>query len=302
MDNKIIAVVVTYNRKDLLLKCIDKILNQTVRELDVVVVDNASTDGTETAIKDKYTNEKRVIYVNTGSNLGGAGGFSYGIRWAVENKYEYLWIMDDDTMPNEDALEELVKAHDLLDGDYGFLSSYAKWTDGSACEMNVPRLSNSWRQNIDCQFQNAMIQLEAASFVSMYIKAEVVKEVGLPIKEFFIWADDTEYSKRISKKYASYFVYNSQVVHEMQSNQATSIAESESDRLQRYMFLYRNKYYIAKHGAKRDKILYWLEIKNTIKEILKYPCDKKMKRCGIVLRSCIKGFFFKPRIEYVAEK
>lgn len=299
MSNKTIAIVVTYNRKELLMKCIGKLLNQTSSGLDVVVVDNASTDGTQKEVKDAFSDNKRVIYVNTGSNLGGAGGFSFGIKWAVNNGYDYLWIMDDDTMPTETALEELEKAHDILDGNYGFLSSYARWIDGTACEMNVPNLSNGWRKDIDVQFNNSMIQLESASFVSMYMKAETVKEVGLPIKEFFIWSDDVEYTKRISKKYPSYFVYNSQVVHEMQSNQATSIVESDSDRLQRYGYLYRNKYYIAKHSAKREKILFWLQVKNTIKDIFKSSCDKKMKRCGIVVRSCFKGLFFNPKIEYV---
>lgn len=99
-----------------------------------------------------------------------------------------------------------------------------------------------------------MIRLDSASFVSMYIKASVVKEVGLPIKEFFIWADDVEYSLRISEKHPCYFVYGSQVVHEMGSNKATAIWETDMDRIDRYKCLYRNRYYIARRKA-REKCL-----------------------------------------------
>ena len=207
--------------------------------------------------------------------------------------------MDDDTIPEKNTLEEFLNADKALNGEYGFLSSYAKWIDGTACNMNVPRISNNWRVNIDDEFNYSLMQVESASFVSMFVKTEVVKKVGLPIKEFFIWADDVEYTRRISKQYPCYFVYKSQVVHEMGSNQATSIIESDETRLERYKLLYRNKYYIVRHGAKREKILYWLEIKNTIRDIRKSNCSHKSKRCRIVLGSCIKGLTFKPTIEYL---
>lgn len=114
------------------------------------------------------------------------------------------------------------------------------------CEMNVPELSLKWRNNIDLQFENKILKINAASFVSLFMKASVVKEVGLPIKEFFIWADDLEYTKRVSRKYPGYFVYDSQVVHEMKSNEATDIFEADENRLKRYEYLYRNRYYVAK--------------------------------------------------------
>jgi GT2 family glycosyltransferase len=88
------AVVVTYNRCLLLLECIEAIAAQTTVGCDILVIDNCSTDNSGESIKAK--NYRRIKYYNTGSNLGGAGGFNYGIRLAVELGYEFLWIMDDD--------------------------------------------------------------------------------------------------------------------------------------------------------------------------------------------------------------
>lgn len=302
MQRKIAAIIVTYNRKELLEKCIRKILMQFVAEqVDIIVVDNASTDGTCEMLQAEFNSNTQIKYENTGSNIGGAGGFSFGIRYAVEQGYEYLWIMDDDTIPKENTLEELLKADELLEGEYGFLSSYAEWIDGTPCEMNVPAVSLQWRENIRMQFEHLMLRLESASFVSLFMKADVVKKVGLPIKEFFIWADDVEYTKRIAKYYPCYFVYRSQVVHEMATNKATTIVDASWDRLARFELLYRNRYYVARHGMKRDKILYWLSIKNTIRDILKSNCKNKGKRIKIVLKSCMKGLFFRPKIEYLKE-
>lgn len=105
MNNKVAVVVVTYNRKKLLQKNIKALLAQTYKNiLDILVIDNASTDSTKESIQ-QYINNKDIIYINTGRNLGGAGGFNFGMRKAAELNYKYMWIMDDDTIP----LQQLLK-------------------------------------------------------------------------------------------------------------------------------------------------------------------------------------------------
>lgn len=126
--NQTAAVVVTYNRKELLRQCITKLLRQKGISCDVIIIDNASTDGTEEMIHTEF-NQTTVIYENTGKNLGGAGGFEYGIEKAVRMGYEYVWIMDDDTLPEESALAALFAVGKKLQGHWGFLSSVAYWTD-----------------------------------------------------------------------------------------------------------------------------------------------------------------------------
>ena len=234
--NRVVAVIVTYNRKNLLIKCIKSIMQQSSGTPDVLIIDNASTDGTKEVLDELYSSDSRVKYMNTGSNLGGAGGFSYGINVAVNLGYDYLWVMDDDTLPENTALEELLKAARLLNDDFGFLSSFVKWTDGSPCVMNIPSLSPFWSEgNIQKQFENHMIRVESASFVSMFIRSEIVRHVGLPIKEFFIWADDIEYALRITKRYKSYYVFDSQVVHAIRNNIPAYIIEEDNiERLKRY--------------------------------------------------------------------
>ena len=94
-EKTIAACVVTYNRKDKLVKCLHALLNQTYSDFQIIVVDNASTDGTKDAIQE-FIQNNQIRYYNTGKNLGGAGGFNFAIK-NVANKFSYLWIMDDDT-------------------------------------------------------------------------------------------------------------------------------------------------------------------------------------------------------------
>ena len=109
-SKKVITVVVTYNRKKLLLECIKRLLDQkTDALLDILVIDNASSDGTKDAIQN-FVDNGTIRYINTGANLGGAGGFEKGVREAAKDDYDYIWIMDDDTLAENDSLERLISS------------------------------------------------------------------------------------------------------------------------------------------------------------------------------------------------
>ena len=82
---KVIAVVVTYNRQALLSECIAALRKQS-RPLDaILIINNGSTDGTEAWL----TQQPDIIFINQ-NNAGSSGGFSTGIKWAYENKYAWI--------------------------------------------------------------------------------------------------------------------------------------------------------------------------------------------------------------------
>ena len=296
-NDEVFAIVVTYNRKELLEENIKALLNQTYNSLKILIVDNASSDGTNELVK-KYLSDK-LLYVNTGSNLGGAGGFNYGIKFGYENfKSKYFWIMDDDTIPNKDALENLLKAKDTLNNDFGFLSSKTLWIDNNICNMNIQNFVSNILDKAE-YIENGLLEIESATFVSCFIKREIVKEVGLPIKEFFIWNDDIEYTRRISKKYTSYFVNNSVVVHKMKNNTlATNFEEVDKNRVDRLFYNYRNKFYIDKQNGIKG---FFKGALRCIKYCFLYLVKGKLKFRAIkaIAKALILGMFFNPKIEYV---
>jgi len=227
MENKkVIAVIVTYNRKELLKEAIEALLNQNYKNCDILIVDNASTDGTQEYISNLLKNN-RVIYKNTGANLGGAGGFNYGIKEACEIGCDFVWVMDDDCIVHNDTLEKFIEADMELNGNYGYLSSKVLWKDGKVCKMNVQR--KTLTKNV-INFNEKLQEICMASFVSLFIKTEIVAELGLPIKDFFIWTDDWEYTRRISKKYKCYLVTDSIVTHKSKNNIAASIDKDSLER------------------------------------------------------------------------
>ena len=294
MDKKIATVVVTYNRKQLLLENLQKLLAQTYDKFDIMIIDNHSTDGTYEAISDYLSNE-RIIYIDTGSNLGGAGGFQAGLKTAVERGYDYVWIMDDDSLPTETALEELVKACDACNGKMGFLSSKVVWTDGEICNMNIQR-TTATRKVTD--FSAPWIPIVVASFVSLFIPSTVIMDVGLPFKEFFIWTDDWEYTKRIANKYPCYLITDSVVVHKTASNTGSNIAVDSDSRLGRYKYAYRNEMYFYRREGLKGMAYYSAKLLLHSYRVLRHSADKKKERIGIIYTNAAKGLFFNPAVEY----
>ena len=288
------AIVVTYNRKALLLECLGCILDQREYVPDILVIDNASSDGTEAALRPLIEAQK-VRYYNTGANLGGAGGFQYGIRKAVELGYDDLWIMDDDCMPSQTALSALRSAAAELGDRFGFLSSKALWQDGSICRMNVQR--RTLTKNV-ADYAEPLIPAVMASFVSLYVPARVVRELGLPIKEFFIWTDDWEYTRRISRKHPCYVVSGSVVVHKSKANIPADIASDSRDRLDRYRYLYRNDVYLYRREGLRGFAYECARLALHCLRVLRRAPDGKRKRLGMILGGTKEGFRFHPQIEY----
>ena len=207
--------------------------------------------------------------------------------------------MDDDTIPTPSALEELMNADHILNGEYGFLCSHVEWKDGNPCAMNVPNVSNEWINNTQL-IQEGLLRVKQCSFVSCFFTKDSVKKVGLPIKEFFVWGDDAEYTKRLSDYLPSYFVSKSIVVHKMHSNIPTDISQDHSDRLFRYQFSYRNMYYVNKQqGNKLSMLLYYYGVFLDTKKILKSKQSGKWKKLKIMYKSVRKGKKFHPQIEYI---
>lgn len=287
------VVVVTYNRKELLLKNIECLLNQTMKEkLDILIFDNASTDGTKDAIN-SYIDEDKIKYFNTGSNLGGAGGFSYGIKLATEMGYGSLWILDDDTLPTPTAFAELRKKDAELGDEYGFLSSKVLWKDGSICTMNIQK-ETKWKRMKEFETEKP---IQYASFVSLFLRTSTVEEYGLPFKEFFIWADDWEYTRRISKNRKCYFIPSSVVNHWCGSNVGADIVSAPADRIKRFNYMYRNDVVLYRQDG-IDGIFY-LWFRNNIHRLrILLKANNKKEKFEIIKKGTREGKSFYPEIEY----
>lgn len=292
----IVAIVVTYNRKNMLKGCISKVLNQT-QKCDILIVDNASTDGTDKLVLKLQT--ERIHYQKLSQNIGGAGGFFEGILWAMRQKYEFFWLLDDDTFPEKNALEELISASEKLGNKYGFLSSVVLWKDGTECKMNRQVLSKRYYEHINL-IEDGIILANQATFVSLFLNRDVVARVGLPLKEFFIWGDDVEYTRRISVRfhYPCYLVGKSKVIHMMKNNIGSNIVYDNIDRINRYYYAYRNENYTFRKEGIKAYAFWFMRCLMCIMNIIRKSEHYKFKRLKVMLKGILNGFLFHPKVQY----
>ncbi len=191
------AIVVTYNRCELLKQCLERLLNQHSPLSRIYVMDNASTDGTPQVIPD----DPRVTYVRLERNLGGAYGFSRGVELALEARHDWLWLLDDDGLPEPDALAQLL-AHAGHDGPDEVLCSAVLARDGRP-DLQQRRAFDARRlreQPLPLQaYAHPSVPVDLFTFVAVLLPVQAVRRAGLPLDNYFFMYDDFEYALRLRR-------------------------------------------------------------------------------------------------------
>ncbi|MGP8000875.1 MAG: glycosyltransferase family 2 protein [Streptosporangiaceae bacterium] len=250
----VIAVVVTWNRLELLRESLAAVLGQTRPPDAVIVVDNASTDGTAAAVRDGFpAAQLATLPVNT----GGAGGFAYGLALALAGRADLVWLMDDDTVPEPDALQALLAARDRAGqaGRPALVASRVVWTDGRAHPMNTPRpqpfASAAERRRAAAA---GCVPIRSASFVSILVDAVTCRQRGLPQADYFLWNDDFEFTTRLLRGHTGWLCPASVVVHK-----TGTFGSTDADPGQRFFYEVRNKIWTLRGGAAlspAERVLY----------------------------------------------
>lgn len=237
MAETVAAVVVTYNRKELLKECIEGILNQTTPVDTLVIVDNDSTDGTPEFLRElsligapaqvtdiprevrhviysKYDPRREIVvsFVRMQHNTGGAGGFYEGMKRAYEKGYDWIWVMDDDVQPEQDCLARLLSRQSpqvrcMVPLRLSPSGGIVRWP----FRFDLDRLE-SWRPEEGEETWNNPVEADGTCFEGGLFHRSVVEQVGLPERLLFIAWDDTEYGLRLREVTSILYVTDAKLV------------------------------------------------------------------------------------------
>lgn len=309
-NRKISAVVVTYNRKMLLVECIEALFRQTCRLLRICIVDNASTDGTEARLREGgYLGRPDIAYVRLPENMGGAGGFYHGMKTEYDNGSDWIWLMDDDSEPRPDALEKMAT---LIDRSIGAGIMVPKVVDRHGdIELDargILRFGDSYktmfRKPLDGSGYDQAKEIGFASFVGPMVSRSLIAKAGLPDPNYFIYHDDVEFSIRTRESgYKMILVPDSVIIHK-EGRYGGDVRkglflwmESSTSRLKfenywRAYYSTRNLIYLCKK-YQDNRMRFYMELivalLRTVGGVLLYD-DMKLERIRLVIRSCIDGF------------
>lgn len=185
--NNILCIIVTYNRINDLKICMDALNQQSYTDFDILVVNNGSTDGTY-----EYLSTLSNVKTINQQNLGGAGGFYAGMKYGLDNKYQWLWLMDDDGIPDTHQLQELIKYKDTS----WYLNALVLDKDNTSRFAFPPDDPHIKLEEIQKQSTTDQI---VHPFNGTFYNIKLIKKIGLIKKEMFIWGDEKEYTFRAIK-------------------------------------------------------------------------------------------------------
>ena len=224
----VLIIIVTWNKQTFVVDLLNSLqkLRYPVERMDIVVVDNASTDGTVEVLKNDFPH---VHLIENQENLGGTGGFNTGLAYAFaqpEGKYEYLWLLDNDVQVHRDALSELIvilqSEQDVAVAGSTMMQLTTPWRInemGAFVELGRGTLLlNRHQEDVSPLRGKTLSELHESSIdlsehlkhcrpsmdvdyvaaASLVIRASVAKEAGL-WDDYFIHFDDVEWCLRIAR-------------------------------------------------------------------------------------------------------
>lgn len=258
-------IVVTYNRLQDLKIALKSYDEQSCRPSYIIVVNNNSTDGTAGYLQEWQSMhgdyDKHVITLPT--NTGGSGGFYEGLKKALQLEADWIWVADDDAFPDASAIEvadTMIRDKNVVGEDVTAICG-AVLFNGKVDLMHRRRFSvrNLRLREVPVpldEYEKDWFELQLFSYVGTMLRKDVLQQVGLPKKEYFIYYDDSEHAMRFHKRGRILCFPAIKIVHKISSeNQTTSIDW-------RYYYAKRNKWDFLKTHFSSAVYLsnYFLEI------------------------------------------
>ena len=217
------AVVVTFNRLDLLKRALDSYDSQTSPFRNLIVVDNCSSDGTYEFLEEwkQLPHCYNCIVYHSPENLGGAGGFAYGQSKAIELDADWVFVADDDAILTDSLFEKFYAFCESRDtSELSAICSSVMAPSGRICYAHRARwylrAGRYYERKLSVaeDYSKESFSIDFLSYVGSFLSCRAMRQVGIADSDFFIFYDDSEHSFRLKEYGEIICVPGLVVIHE----------------------------------------------------------------------------------------
>lgn len=257
MSAEYAIVIVTCNRERLLRECVAHAMNQTNRPNFLIIVDNASTDGTKAYLQSlDQGDDLEIIYLP--KNIGGAGGFAAGMERASQKNVACVLMIDDDAILAEDYMEKILAARCKYPQYKAFAGTVETGGEiDTFHRRNLQKVGLLMKTVREESYKQDYFVCDIASFCGMVADTDLIRQMGLPHAEYFIFFDDTEYSLRIRKASRFLVVTDAKLEHKKEKKTQNYPRRYEW----KDYYAIRNRIMMVKeHGTLVDEAVNFLDI------------------------------------------
>jgi len=202
MTNKLVVTIIpNWNLKKDLAECLDSLLNSNYSPHKIIVVDNASEDGSQEFIKRNYPN---IPLITFSTNQGYASALNAGINWAIQQQAAYVFALNNDTLVSPDAISNLVQA---LDDDKNIGIAAPKilfyknprriYSLGDRIFMYLPLPISIGKNQIDSTKYSGVIDFDYVTGCAMMIRTDCINKVGMFDTSYFMYYEDSDFCRRV---------------------------------------------------------------------------------------------------------
>ena len=220
MIHKVLISVLNYNNFESTKKCVLSILDCSLNNIEIYIVDNNSPDNSHQKLK-CYFKDLKVI--KSKSNNGYAAGHKISVNYAIENEFDFIWVLNNDLTVRKESLQKLLLAYDSYGhGIYGSITLKSENPDvvnfggGSTEDIKEAFDYNAYEDYLLEEYykKTSFRKVQSIEGSSMLIPLEIIKEHGFMREDFFMYGEETDYCYRLKKLgISSFIVPESVVVH-----------------------------------------------------------------------------------------
>lgn len=281
MEPKVVITVLNWNRASDTIECVDSLQNLVYPSFEIVVVDNASTDGSVPALEHKFP----ALKINRNSrNLGYAGGNNVGIRYALDHGADYILLLNNDTVVDKDLVRDLVsviqrepQAGIVSPTIYDYREPKKVWFAGASIDWETGESPHAGLGERDSGQFNRVIEVDCVTGCAMMVSRAVFERVGLLDPDYFLYYEDTDLCVRAAKAgFKSYCVQTAKVWHKESSSTQANLGSD----LHAYYHTRNRLLFLRKHGRIAQSVHRenWTFLRKYVGGVVRRPFDRSYRR------------------------